>query len=339
MKTSGQDDLIDMSHGGGGKMTSRIVRDLFIKAYGNAYLRAGGDAAILPEGKGQLVISTDSHVVAPLFFPGGDIGRLAICGTVNDVCTAGARPLYLSAGFILEEGLPLKTLQRVVASMAEAAQEAGVTIVTGDTKVVERGKCDGLFINTTGVGIIETLAFNLSRSSIRIGDKILINGPIGNHGMAVMAARQGISSDIVSDVAPLNGLVHHLMSHLPRLHCMTDPTRGGVAAVLNEIVADAAFGIGLFETALPVDPAVAAACELFGMDPLHVANEGKMLFFCPPEDSDTALHLLQQHECGKQAAIIGEVTGDNQGYVYARTAFGGSHPVPWLSGEQMPRIC
>jgi hydrogenase expression/formation protein HypE len=332
---------VDLAHGSGGRAMAQLIHELFARHLGNDYLGQGDDGALLPlPGAGQLVMATDSHVVSPLFFPGGDIGCLSVHGTVNDVAMLGARPLWLAAGFILEEGFPLADLERIVVSMAAAAREAGVPVVTGDTKVVERGKGDGVFITTTGVGVVAP-GQSLSGRQARAGDVILVSGTLGDHGMAIMAEREslGFDSPIVSDTAALHGLVAALQASGAPLHVLRDPTRGGLATTLNEIAQQSGVGMMLQEKALPVRPAVAAACEFLGLDPLYVANEGKLVAICPADAAATLLATMRAHPLGQDAAIIGSVHADTQHFVQMTTAFGGRRIVDWLSGEQLPRIC
>ena len=302
-----------------------------------------GDAAVVtPDGPAgpRLAISTDSFTVTPLFFPGGDIGKLAIHGTVNDVAMVGARPLHLSAGFILEEGLPLDVLGRVAGSMAEACKAAGVTIVTGDTKVVDRGHGDGVFINTTGIGVVPP-GVDIRADRAQPGDLVLVSGDIGVHGIAILSVREGLQFETVveSDTAALNGLVAAMLEITPDVHCLRDPTRGGLAASLNEIAAASQVGIELDERAIPVPPAVRAACEMLGLDPMYIANEGKLTAIVPAEHAEAILEKMQQHPLGRQAAIIGKVTAEHAGLVVARTGIGGRRVVDMLVGEQLPRIC
>jgi hydrogenase expression/formation protein HypE len=285
-------------------------------------------------------MSTDGHVISPLFFPGGDIGCLAVHGTVNDVAMAGARPLYLAAGFILEEGFPLADLVRVVEGMARAANEAGVPVVTGDTKVVERGKGDGVFITTTGVGVVPD-GVEISGDRARPGDAVLVSGYLGDHGVAVMSKREnlGFEVEIQSDTAALHGLVGGMVEAVPEIHCLRDPTRGGLATTLNELAYQSGVGMRIRESAIPVRPEVAAACELLGLDPLYVANEGKLIAICPGECAEELLAVMHAHPLGADAAIIGEVVADPHHFVQMETGLGGSRIVDWLSGEQLPRIC
>ena len=333
---------VDLSHGAGGRAMAQLIHDLFARHFDNDLLRQQNDGACfpLPPGSGRMVMSTDCHVVSPLFFPGGDIGCLSVHGTINDVAMAGGRPLYLAAGFILEEGFPLADLQRIVISMAQAARAAGVPIVTGDTKVVEAGKGDGVFITTTGVGVVAD-GINVSGDRAQSGDRILVSGSMGDHGVAIMAAREnlGFETTIQSDTAALHGLVAAMLAAVPDLHCLRDPTRGGLAAVLNEFATQSGCGMLLREQAIPIRSEVAAACELLGLDPLYVANEGKLVAICAAEDTERLLTVMRAHPQGREAAIVGEVIADSNGFVQMETVFGGRRMVDWLSGEQLPRIC
>lgn len=332
--------LVNLTHGSGGRAMAQLVSELFAAEFANDWLAQGNDQAILPPPGGRIAIATDSHVISPLFFPGGDIGSLAVHGTVNDLAMGGATPLYLSAGFILEEGLPLADLARIVRSMAAAAREAGVAIVTGDTKVVERGKGDGVFISTTGVGVVAD-GVNLSGDQARPGDVILLSGTLGDHGMAVMSQREGLgfASPILSDSAALHTLTAALMAASPGLRLMRDPTRGGLATTLNEIAQQSGVGMRLQESAIPVQASVRAACEFLGLDPLYIANEGKLVAICPAAEANAALAALHAHPLGQQAAIIGEVVHDAHQFVRVQTDFGGERLLDWLSGEMLPRIC
>ena len=331
---------IELSHGGGGRAMAQLIEELFLAAFDNNWLRAQDDCARLPACGGRLVMATDSHVVSPLFFPGGDIGCLSVHGTINDVAMSGAQPLYLAATFILEEGFPLADLKKIVDSMAQAARRAGVSIVTGDTKVVERGKGDGVFITTTGVGVIPP-GVEISASRAKPGDVILISGALGDHGMAVLSQRENLSFDspIVSDTAALHELVAVMIQAAPGIHCLRDPTRGGLGSALNEIAQQSGVGMRLREAAIPVHEPVRALCEFLGLDPLYVANEGKLLAICPAELAETVRATLRGHPLGQEAAIIGEVVEDPHGFVEMETTFGGRRLVDWLSGEQLPRIC
>jgi len=336
---------VDLAHGSGGKASAHLIEEVFGAAFDNPWLAKRNDQAVLalPEGGtdgARFVMTTDSFVVSPLFFPGGNIGSLAVHGTVNDIAMGGARPLYLSAGFILEEGYPLADLRRIVEAMAAAARDAGVAIVTGDTKVVEQGKGDGVFINTTGIGIVAA-GVAPSAERARPGDAILVNGPIGDHGVAIMSCRETLAfeTEILSDSCALHDLVATMVADVPDIHVLRDPTRGGVAATLNEIAQQSGVGITLREAAVPVRPQVTAACEVLGLDPLYVANEGKLLAIVAAEQADRLLAVMRAHPLGRDAAQIGTVHSDPDHFVQMETAFGGKRMVDWLSGEQLPRIC
>lgn len=331
---------IDMTHGSGGRSMAQLIEQLFAKAFDNPALAESNDQARLDAPKGRLAFSTDSFVVSPLFFPGGNIGSLAVHGTVNDVCMSGAKPLWLSAGFIIEEGFPLPDLSRVIASMAEAARVCGVSVVTGDTKVVEKGKADGLYISTSGIGVIPD-GVDISASKVQEGDAVLLSGYIGDHGMAVMSKRENLAfeSEILSDSAPLHDLVATIVTSDVELHAFRDPTRGGLATTLNEIAKTAQVGMRLDEKAIPVRSAVQSACEILGLDPLYAANEGCLIAFCPAHDADKLLRIMRGHERGRDAAIIGRVVKDDHCFVEMKTALGGNRIVDWLTGDQLPRIC
>lgn len=331
---------IVIGHGGGGQLGNELVEHLFKPAFSNDVLDRMADSAVLTLPPGRIAYSTDSFVVRPLEFPGGSIGALAVNGTVNDLAMSGATPLYLSAGFILEEGLPMATLGRIVSDMARAAREAGVRIVTGDTKVVERGPGDGCYINTSGIGVVAD-SLTIAPQRAQVGDVVIVSGTIGDHGMAIMSVREGLEFDttIVSDCAPLNGLVEAMLRITTDIHVLRDPTRGGLAASLNEIAKAAAVGIVIREAALPVLPQVASACEILGMDPVFVANEGKLLAVVPPQHADAVLAAMRAHPRGTQAAIIGEVTSAHPGMLVARTAIGAQRVIAMPIGEQLPRIC
>jgi hydrogenase expression/formation protein HypE len=332
---------VDLSHGAGGRATAQLIDEIFRPAFDNPLLDAGNDQAAFPIPAGRMVMSTDGYVISPLFFPGGDIGSLAVHGTINDVAMAGAQPLHLAASYIIEEGFPLSDLQRIAASMGRAAQEAGVAIVTGDTKVVERGKGDGVFITTTGLGIVPA-GLALSGDRARPGDSVILSGCIGDHGVAIMSLRAnlGFETGILSDSAALHGLVAAMIDVADgSLRLMRDPTRGGLAAILNEIAHQSDVGIMLEESAIPIREAVAAACELLGLDPLTVANEGKLVAVVAPSAADRVLKAMQAHPLGRQAALIGEIVADDQHFVQMTTSFGGGRIVDWLAGEQLPRIC
>jgi len=331
---------VDMSHGAGGRAMAQLIAEVFQAHLDNELLRQGNDQALFTPPTGRLVMSTDGHVVSPLFFPGGDIGCLSVHGTINDVAMAGARPLYLAAGFILEEGFALQDLVRIVASMAAAANAAGVPVVTGDTKVVERGKGDGVFITTTGVGVVPA-GVTISGDLARPGDAILVSGSLGDHGVAVLSRREnlGFEVEIASDTAALHGLVAAMVAAVPDLHCLRDPTRGGLATTLNELAHQSGVGMRIRESAIPVHPAVAAACELLGLDPLYVANEGKLIAICPAARAAELLAVMRAHPLGAAASLIGEVVADPHRFVQMETTFGGNRIVDWLAGEQLPRIC
>lgn len=331
---------VDLSHGGGGRASARLIETLFLKYFANPQLNKANDQAEFTVPAGRMVMSTDAHVISPLFFPGGDIGSLAVHGTVNDVCMSGARPLHLAASFILEEGLELSLLEKIVASMAQAAIKAGVSIITGDTKVVERGKGDGVFITTTGVGILAD-NLDISAENAQVGDVIIVSGYLGDHGVAVMASRENLefSTQLQSDSAALNHLVELMVNAVPDIHCMRDPTRGGLAATLNELSRQSQVGMLIRETQIPIKEDVRAACELLGLDPLNVANEGKLVCICPANKAAHLLQIMQSHSLGKNAAIIGEVIADENQLVQMETNFGGRRLVDWISGEQLPRIC
>lgn len=331
---------VDMTHGGGGRAMAQLIDELFVAHFDNELLRQGNDQACFEVPAGRAVMSTDGHVISPLFFPGGDIGSLAVHGTVNDVAMSGAMPLYLSAGFILEEGFALADLERIVISMAAACREANVQIVTGDTKVVENGKGDGVFITTTGFGVVPP-GVNICGSRAQVGDVILINGSVGDHGVTIMSSRENLEfeTSLTSDSAALNSLVAAMLDTGADLHCLRDPTRGGLATTLNELAQQSGVGMLLDETTIPVKPAVNAACELLGLDPMYVANEGKLVCICPAEDADRVLAAMRQHSHGDDAAIIGRVVEDEPGFVLMDTSFGGRRVLDWLTGEQLPRIC
>jgi hydrogenase expression/formation protein HypE len=331
---------VDLTHGAGGRAMQQLIEEIFRPAFNNPMLARGDDQAAFEVVGGRMVMSTDSFVVSPLFFPGGDIGSLAVHGTVNDVAMSGARPLYLSAGFIIEEGFPLADLERIARSMGEAARAAEVAVVTGDTKVVERGNADGLFINTAGIGVVPP-GIEISGDRARAGDAILISGSMGDHGVAIMAHRAGLEFEttIVSDSAALNGLVADMVAAVPTIRVLRDPTRGGLAATLNEICHQSAVGMRLDEGAIPVRPEVLGACELLGLDPLNVANEGKLIAIAPAKDAGRLLGVLRRHPLGRDAMVIGEVTVDPARFVRMATRIGGERMIDWLAGEQLPRIC
>ena len=334
-------DRVQLGHGSGGRMSAALLKERFLPHFANPALDALGDAAIVGIGASRLAVSTDTFVVSPLEFPGGNIGSLAVHGTVNDLAMMGARPVHITAGFVLEEGLALDVLDRVIAAMAAAVREAGVRLITGDTKVVERGKADGIFINTTGLGICDPDYAPVPQGA-RPGDAVIVSGPLGRHGIAIMSLREGLGfeAEVTSDTAVLWPLVERLGAVLGgELHALRDPTRGGLASALNEIAAASGVGILLDEDALPVPGPVAAACDMLGLDPLYVANEGVLVAFVSPEDAAVALAALRAHPLGADAAIIGRVTDTHPGIVAVRTALGGTRIVDLLPGDQLPRIC
>jgi hydrogenase expression/formation protein HypE len=329
-----------LAHGGGGKLSQQLIGKMIVPAFSNDQLSRLHDGAVLELGGVRLAFSTDGYVVKPIVFPGGSIGELSVNGTVNDLAMCGARPLYLSSALIIEEGFPMDGLWQVVRSMQAAAALAGVTLVTGDTKVVDRGKGDGIFITTSGIGLIPP-GVVVDPARARPGDRILLSGSIADHGIAIMSVREGLQFEttVRSDTAPLNGLVGLILEACPGIHVMRDPTRGGVASALNEIAAAASVGIRIGEERIPVAEEVRGACELLGFDPLYVANEGKMLAFVPREEAGAVLEIMRGHPLGRDAADIGEVVAEHPGVVTMRTRVGGSRVVDMMSGEQLPRIC
>ena len=335
-----KEERITLSHGSGGKATQTLIEAVFLEAFANPLLAPLEDGAVLEANGGRLAFTTDSYVVSPLFFPGGDIGDLAVNGTVNDLAVSGARPLWLSAGFILEEGFPVADLERIVASMAAAAERAGVQIVTGDTKVVQRGKADGCYINTAGVGVIERPG-ELGVATARPGDAVIVSGPIGEHGITIMLARGelDIESEVTSDTAPLNGLVERLLDAAPGVRGLRDATRGGVATICNEVARAAGVAVVVDEEAVPVRPDVRGACELLGIDPLYVACEGRLVAVVDGDQVDAAMAALRSHPLGEGAAVIGRVRDDPPGLVLLKTSFGGTRIVDLLVGDPLPRIC
>jgi hydrogenase expression/formation protein HypE len=335
-----KEERITLSHGSGGKATQTLIEAVFLEAFANPLLAPLEDGAVLEANGGRLAFTTDSYVVSPLFFPGGDIGDLAVNGTVNDLAVSGARPLWLSAGFILEEGFPVADLERIVASMAAAAERAGVQIVTGDTKVVQRGKADGCYVNTAGVGVIERPG-ELGVATARPGDAVIVSGPIGEHGITIMLARGelDIESEVTSDTAPLNGLVERLLDAAPGVRGLRDATRGGVATICNEVARAAGVAVVVEEDAVPVRPDVRGACELLGIDPLYVACEGRLVAVVDGEQVEAAMAALRSHPLGEGAAVIGRVRDDPPGLVLLKTSFGGTRIVDLLVGDPLPRIC
>lgn len=331
---------IELAHGSGGRSTAQLIEQLFQVEFANEWLAQQNDAARFIVPAGRMVMTTDAHVISPLFFPGGDIGSLSVHGTINDIAMSGAQPLYLTAAFILEEGLALSDLRQIVQSMAKAAREANVAIIAGDTKVVERGKGDGVFITTTGVGIVPT-GIEISGDQAKPGDVVIVSGNIGDHGIAIMSQRENLkfSTPICSDTAALHELVATMLNAVPNIHCLRDPTRGGLATTLNELAQQSGVGIIIDETHIPIRPQVQGACELLGLDPLYVANEGKLVAICDPSHAQVLLKAMHQHPLGQNAAIIGEVIRDPRHFVQLKTALGSTRIINWLSGDQLPRIC
>lgn len=338
MNAIDSNDVILLAHGGGGVRTQALIRGIILRRLGNPILDKLDDSACLTIPESELAFTTDSYVVNPIFFPGGDIGKLAACGTINDLAMQGAEPRYLSLGLILEEGLPLRDLDLVIASLAEVLAQTGVRVVTGDTKVVERGKGNGIFINTSGIGV-RLPGTDVHVGNARPGDAVIVTGTLGDHGAAVMSKRLNLASGLVSDVAPLWDLVAPLLREIPALHCLRDPTRGGVAAAVCDIAAISGVGIRLAESALPVRPEVLGICQLLGLDPLNAANEGKALVVCPQAEADRALRLLRAHPLGREAAMIGAVTAGPVGLAILDTAAGGERIIQMPLGEDLPRIC
>jgi len=337
-----KNDAILLNHGSGGKMTHDLIGSIFIKYFDNEILRDQTDSAILNIDSTLLAYTTDSYVVDPIFFPGGNIGTLAVCGTVNDLSVSGAKPLYLSCGFIIEEGLLFSDLEIIVKSMAEEAANAGVKIVTGDTKVVDRGKCDKIFINTSGIGLLNENKKKISfGTEIKVGDKIIVNGNIGDHGTAILCARNSIeyTNSVLTDCAPLNKIIAKVLEGSDQINFMRDATRGGLATILCELSEKHNFGIELMENSIPVQESVRGLCEIFGFDPLYMANEGKVVMIVGNEDAEKVLGILNKDEWGKNAAIIGEITEANKGMVAMNTGIGGKRIIDMLAGEQLPRIC
>lgn len=331
-----------LGHGSGGLMTDDLVRGIFSKAFNNPILNTLTDSAIIQTGEALLAFTTDSFVVDPIFFPGGDIGKLAVCGTVNDLAVSGAKPLFLSSAFILEEGFPIDDLRKIVHSMAEEAEKAGVQIVTGDTKVVKKGQCDKVFINTAGIGVVEKYVADISKGNlIRPGDKIIVNGYLGDHEIAILSAREKLTFEeqVISDVMPLNGLISNLLETGIEIRFMRDITRGGIATILSEIATSMKCGMQIDERAIPVRGQVAGICEIYGFNPLYLANEGKVMIIVSPESADLAIRLMQRFNAGKNARVIGTITQKNQGKVLMESVIGGTRIIDKLAGEQLPRIC
>ncbi|MFN3135969.1 MAG: hydrogenase expression/formation protein HypE [Candidatus Kryptonium sp.] len=333
-------EKILLGHGSGGKLTAELIKNVFLPAFDNPYLSELGDQAVVNINGVKIAFTTDSYVVNPIFFPGGNIGELAVNGTVNDLAVGGAKPLFISAGFIIEEGFPISDLCLIVESMKRACEKAGVVLVTGDTKVVEKGKGDKIFINTSGIGIIEH-DVEISPRRVKPGDKILINGPIGLHGIAILSKREGIEFEIEieSDTAPLNYIVQDILSVSQNIHWMRDPTRGGISSALNELAQSANIGVEIWESEIPIPEPVKAACEMLGLDPLYVANEGKLIAVVSAEDAEKILEAMKKNPLGKEAKIIGEITEEHPGVVLMKTVIGGKRVVDMLAGEQLPRIC
>jgi hydrogenase expression/formation protein HypE len=331
---------IVLAHGSGGKLSQQLIQEILLPQFRNELLDVQHDGAVFSANGTRFAFSTDSFVVSPIFFPGGDIGKLAVHGTVNDLAMCGAQPLYLSVGFILEEGLPMQDFWAIVLSMREAAATAGVALVTGDTKVVDRGKADKIFINTSGIGVVPK-GVNIHPGRARPGDKIIVSGEIAVHGIAIMSVREGLEfeTEISSDTAPLNGLVSAMLAAATDIHVLRDPTRGGITSALSEIAQSARVGVDLHEAKIPISEEVNGACAILGLDPLYVANEGKLLVIVSAEDVDSVLSAMQAHPLGEKAAVIGSITDDHPGYVFMKTRIGGTRVVDMLSGEQLPRIC
>lgn len=333
-------DCINLTHGSGGRAMTRLIDELFLKEFDNEWLAQKNDQACFLSEKGRMVVATDGHVISPLFFPGGNIGSLSINGTINDVVMSGAKPLYLTVGFVLEEGFPLDDLSRIIKSMAETAKAANVSIVAGDTKVVERGKGDGIYITTTGIGIVPE-GVHISGDLAKPGDYVIVSGYMGDHGIAIMSARENVRfhTSIRSDTVALHDLVAHMIEIVPNIHCLRDPTRGGFATTLNEWAVQSQVGFKIEESKIPIREEVLSACELLGLDPLYVANEGKLLAVCAKNDAEKLLAVMQSHPLGKQAEIVGQVIEDPNHFVQLKTKIGGTRIVDWLMGEQLPRIC
>ncbi len=335
-----KEDVISLDHGSGGRASHELITRVFLPGFDNALLDSLEDSTVFEVGDHRMAFSTDSYTVDPIFFPGGDIGCLAVHGTVNDIAMRGAEPLYLSVGFIIEEGFPMADLERILKSMKEAADTAGVQIITGDTKVVNRGSVDKIFINTSGIGIIKNKS-DIAGKNARVGDSVLVSGTMGDHGVAVLSMREGLSfkAPIQSDSAPLNGLVADMMAASDMIHAMRDPTRGGLATTLNEIALQSDVGIELVEDQIPLREGVEGACELLGLDPLYLANEGKLIAFVDPADAQKVLETMKKNPYGRESVVIGTVVAENQGKVFMKTGIGGTRILDMLTGEQLPRIC
>lgn len=335
-----KEGIINLTHGSGGRIMAQLIDQLFLASFDNEWLAQKNDQASFSVSPGQMVMTTDSYVISPLFFPGGDIGSLSVHGTINDIAMSGAKPLYLSTSFIIEEGFPLADLQKIVASMAHAARHADVAIITGDTKVVERGKGDGIFITTTGIGVIPE-GIHISGNQAKPGDRVIVSGYIGDHGITVMAHRNNLQfqTKIQSDTASLHDLVRCMTHAVPNIHCLRDPTRGGLATTLNELALQSNVGFRIDENKIPIRTEVACACELLGLDPLYVANEGKLIAICPSNNANKLLAAMRSHPLGLYAEDIGEVIEDERHFVQLKTKLGGMRIIDWLAGEQLPRIC
>lgn len=339
-KLNYKEGSINLTHGSGGRAMAQLIEQLFLVHFDNEWLAQKNDQACFSVSSGRMVMTTDAHVISPIFFPGGDIGSLSVHGTINDIAMSGAKPLYLSASFILEEGFPLADLKKIVESMARAAKEAQVSIIAGDTKVVERGKGDGIFITTTGIGVVPD-GIHISGNKAKSGDKIIVNGYIGDHGVAIMAHRNNLQfhTKVQSDSASLHDLVSQMVTAIPDIHCLRDPTRGGIATTLNELALQSKVGMVIDENKVPIRTEVASACELLGLDALYVANEGKLIAICPADDSKALLEIMHSHPLGVNAEVIGEVIEDPRHFVQLRTKLGSMRIMDWLAGEQLPRIC
>jgi hydrogenase expression/formation protein HypE len=339
-KLNFKEGIINLTHGSGGRVMAQLIDQLFLAAFDNEWLAQKNDQACFEITSGRMVMTTDAHVISPLFFPGGNIGSLSVHGTINDIVMSGAKPLYLSASFILEEGFPLRDLQKIVQSMAHAAKQDNVAIISGDTKVVERGKGDGIFITTTGIGIVPE-GIHISGNRAKPGDRVIVSGYIGDHGVAIMAHRNNLQfqTSIQSDTASLHDLVSCMINAVPDIHCLRDPTRGGLATTLNELALQSKVGLMIDETHIPIRTEVSSACELLGLDALYVANEGKLIAICPPDDTDELLAVMRSHSLGLHAEVIGEVIEDPRHFVQLKTKLGGMRIIDWLAGEQLPRIC
>ena len=333
-------ESVTLAHGGGGTLTNKLINKMFVSQFDNQYLNQKHDSAVLRLEKSKIAFTTDSYIIQPIFFPGGDIGKLAVCGTVNDLVAAGAKPQFISTAFIIEEGFSMDSLWKIVQSIRLAASEADVLIVTGDTKVVDKGKGDNIFINTSGIGIVEK-GFNISPANCKVGDKIILSGSIAEHGISILSSREGFEfeTDIKSDLAPLNNFLKRIKKYSSKVHVMRDPTRGGLASSLNEIAAQSKVGMLVDESKIPIRKDVNAMCEILGLDPLYVANEGKMIFIVDSNASKKILKELRKDMFGKNAQIIGEVTSDSYGTVVMKTKIGSKRIVDMISGEQLPRIC